>query len=112
MPVSCLEAGRAMMANTTDAAPLSPTKETSSCCLHLLRNGAMMANTDRGRATKVMNRAIRMAGIAMAGSCEGKASSPNRKNMIICIRLVSPSKKGTRVFLPRMLALPRTMPTM
>ena len=102
----------AIMANTTEAAPLSPTKDTSTCCRQRLLKGAMMANTDRGLAIMVMNRAMSMAGTAIDGSCEGNDSRPSRKKMMICIRLVRPSKNGTRDFLPRMLALPRTMPTM
>jgi hypothetical protein len=76
-----------------EAAPRSPEKDTSSICGILHFAGVNMAKTAAGRATKVKNKAIVIDGKKIEGICDGKASSPSRKKMNICISPVIPSKK-------------------
>ena len=52
-----------MMANTIEAAPLSPTNDRKPICLiGYLRNGARMADTAIGRATNSKKRKMSKAG--------------------------------------------------
>ena len=101
-----------MMANTMEAAPRSPAKDTKSCWEIWHRAGDKIAKTDSGRATKVMNTAIKKDGSRMGSIWDGVANKPSIKKMSICIKPVSPSKKCTRDCLPGIFPLPITIPTM
>ena len=101
-----------MIANTIEAAPLKPAKETSSICSFLHLKGAKIANTAAGLAIKVKNRAINNAVKKISGNLDGVAKSPSRKKISICIRPVIPSKKLTIDFFPLILVFPRMIPTM
>ena len=111
LPVTVVAAEVAISANTMDAAPLRPTNDTSNCCLNRALNGVIMPKTVRGLDIKVMKMAIRMAGTATCGSCDGVDRRPSRKKMSTCMRPFTPSKNGTSVFLPLISELPRMMPT-
>ena len=56
-----------------------------------------MANTAAGRATKIMNREMKMLCQATAGRREGKESNPRAKKSNICISQEIPSKKWTKL---------------
>ena len=69
-----------------------------------------MANTAIGLDTMVINKNIKIAGMATPGSFDGLDNSPKRKKITICIRLVVPSKKCTRFFLSLILLFPIMIP--
>ena len=102
----------AMMANTTDAAPRNPAKDTSTLRARLPPKGAMSRKVASGRATRVRKTAMASAGASTSSMCDGNESSPNRKKSTACMMPVTPSKNGTRVRLSGRVLLPSTMPTM
>ena len=73
----------AMIANTTDAAPRKPAKDTSTLRARHPPNGAMNTNVATGRAMKVRKRAIASAGRTTSTICEGNESSPSRKKQAV-----------------------------
>ena len=100
----------AIMANTMDAAPRSPAQETRICWRREDLNGVSKIAVTSGLAIRVRNAAMAAAGSHTAAILEGKESSPRIKKISICIRLVRPSKKLTRVFLLGSGLLPNRIP--
>ena len=101
----------AMIANTTDAAPRKPAKDTSTLRAKLPPNGAMNTNVATGRAMNVRKRAIASAGRMTSTICDGNESSPSRKNSAESRMLVTPSKNGTIVLRSGSSLFPRSSPT-
>ena len=89
----------AIMANTMEAAPLSPAHDISSCCFRGAFKGVRSRAVAAGRAASVRNAATAREGSHTAAIFDGKDKSPSIKKIIICMRLVSPSKKLTSPFL-------------
>ena len=102
----------AIIAKTMDDAPLRPDHAINSLSAHVYPF-EHIANTAAGRDIKVITANIASAGSIMPGSCEGFDSNPSRKNSIIWLSPVIPSKKCTScaLFSP-MLLLPMMIPAM
>ena len=57
----------------------------NNCCFNGTLKGVKQINTVSGRATKVKNKAIKIAGEIISMSCKGKHNSPNKKKSKIYI---------------------------
>ena len=79
----------------TEAAPLKPAQETKSFCPLLDFIGLTKEYTTSGRIISVITVIIKIAGIAYFNASNGFTKSPSKKNIKICIILVSPLKKLT-----------------
>ena len=92
-------AATAIMAKTEDEAPRSPAQEINPICSLLHFKGTIKNETAIGLAIKVRITTITNAFGAKPIICFGKVNKPNRKKIIICAKLVTPSKNGIKVFL-------------
>ena len=83
----------AIIAKTTDAAPLNPTHEINNFSFIVNLKGLRMVNVANGRATNIINNEIATAFPLTYGNLDGKDNKPNIKNNAICIIQEIPSKK-------------------
>ena len=81
------------IANTIDEAPRNPAHDTSPICPNDAPNGARSAIIVTGLAINVRNNAMNTDVRIISGIICGVARRPSRKNIVICARFVSPSKK-------------------
>lgn len=88
-----------IMANTMEAAPLSPDQEIRMHCRREGLKGSIKRNTAMGLAAKVRKRAMARDGRKISGSRWGKDKSPSKKKINIWASPVIPSKKCTSVIL-------------
>lgn len=93
-----------------DAAPRSPAYDIKRFCFIPHLKGLRIRKTAIGLATKVINKAINNADNIICGILLGYAKSPNKKNVIICAKLVTPSKNGIITFLFFIGLFPRIIP--
>lgn len=89
----------AIMANTEEEAPRSPAQETRRHCLTEQWNGFISKNTATGLAINVRIIVIIIAVKITSDISCGIVNSPNRKNIKICAKDVTPSKNGMSVAL-------------
>ncbi|MNL32668.1 hypothetical protein D3C87_1545330 [compost metagenome] len=99
-----------MIASRMETAPRRPTQATKPISCWVKSKGSRLSQTAMGRATKMRKSARPIAGRRMAGNCDGVASRPRTRNMMIWASQVSPSLKRMICCLAYILRFPAYMP--
>ena len=94
------------MASRIETAPRRPTQATKPVSRWVYSNGSRHSHTASGRAMKTRNTASAIAGRAICGNCDGVASRPSTRNMMICASHVMPSWKRRIEVFGRIFLLP------